>query len=228
MRGRNERAWIAGAVLIFLLAVALIIPSSPVRAGALAVTKYYGCTAPHLVSGNPPTVGFGDSITAGHHVPGIGASDSYYDLLGCWSEIGYEGNVGEWGETTTDMLDRVDDVIAMNPEQVLILGGTNDVVQGDTSSSVENIARMVESFEDAGITPVVGLLPPSETFPAETVKFNESLEEWAGSEGVQVIDFWTPLADPDGTYRHGMNSDPIHPSRDGAHVMAVTAAETLD
>lgn len=229
---RKNRLVAAGAVLVALGAFA-VWPGGPPREALAAVTKYREC----FISGQESsaanaTVGLGDSITAGATNPvlHVGANNSYFDVLACrdGSPLTYVANAGVWGNTTTQMLARVDaDVIAKHPARALVLGGTNDVRQGDTANSIRNLESIRQKLTAAGVKPTFGLLPPSQDMPEQTEAFNAKLRAWAAGAGVELVDYWTPLARPDGTYRDGMNADNIHPSPAGARIMADVAAASF-
>lgn len=230
--GKRARLIAAGAVVV-AAGVFAAWPGGAPREAVAAVTKYRECfiTGQSSTADNA-TVGFGDSITAGasNSFLRVGANNSYFDVLACEpdSPITYVANKGIWRNTTGQMLARLDaDVIALRPSRVLVLGGTNDVRNGDSAPSVENLDEIRARLAEAGIKATFGLIPPSEDMPAETKQFNDRLRAWAAAGGVELLDYWTPLADADGTYRDGMNADNIHPSPAGARVMADVAADSL-
>lgn len=227
--GKRARLAAAGVAVVVFGAFA-VWPGGPPREALANVTKYRECfiTGQESKADNA-TVGLGDSITAGATNPflHVGANNSYFDVLACRgdSPIVYVANAGVWRNTTAQMLARVDgDVIAKHPARALVLGGTNDVRNGDTGESIANLAQIKDKLDSAGIRSTFGLIPPSEDMPAETEAFNARLSTWAASAGVELADYWTPLADNDGTYREGMNADDIHPSPVGAKIMADVAA----
>lgn len=129
---------------------------------------------------------------------------------------GYQAvNSGKNGDTTAAMLLRFDeDVIELEPEQVFILGGINDllisfqydliVVDLQMEKSAENIRLMTKLAKKAGIDPVLcSVLPVAADFhlpPAEVnqavKRLNSSIRKIAGQEKVKYLDLWPMVADP--------------------------------
>ena len=235
-RGRRSKkrfVLVGSAFLIAILGGVALIPGGP-RTTAVALVKYRECfTSPAPADSNNATVGFGDSITLGRSnaFTHLGASDSYFDVLGCDpnSGINYVANEGVKGNTTEQMLQRLDsDVIALHPRQVLVIGGTNDILRAPDLPTIRNLNEMKDRLVAASITPVFGLLPPNNGKAQETKALNAEITSWAKRERVQLIDYWTPLSDASGHYRPGFGQDDgVHPSVDGAHIMAQVAQSVL-
>lgn len=100
----------------------------------------------------PPTRGhawiaFGDSLTAG-----TGASDgqTYPSLLG--QRLGVSIlNAGIPGLTTAGGLERVDEVIALEPSVVLLcLGGNDGLQQMPLNETIANLSAIIARLQDAG------------------------------------------------------------------------------
>ncbi len=197
-------------------------PGSPVRFAAASVLQYKACDLTVTPGG---VVALGDSITAGHHQAwlSLGASDSYFDVLACAQQIPATANMGVWMQTTEQIRERIPAVIDADPSAVLLMAGTNDIRQGAADQTVDNIADMVAALDAANIRVLVGLLPPSDDYPAQTIATNADLLAWATEQGVETFDAYSGLAAIDGTYADGMSEDGIHPSREGATVVADAA-----
>ncbi|MCF6746301.1 hypothetical protein E9529_18895 [Blastococcus sp. KM273128] len=227
--GRGRVVLAGVVVLAVALAASAFVHNSPGNRVAHAVL-HFEC---FLSASDEPggTVALGDSITAGSHVGvfPIGVDDSYIDVLGCRedSPVTYSGNFGVGGERSDEILARVPEALDPRPATVLVLAGTNDVRQGRTEGTIGNLTRMAEEIEAGGATPVFATLPPSDEFPEETAALNERLQAWADEQGVELLDFWTPLADADGTFADGMSDDGTHPSAEGTEVLADVVADAL-
>lgn len=225
--GRVVQALVA--VVVVALAGSVLVHDSPGNRLAHAVL-HFEC---FLSASDEPggTVALGDSITAGSHVRSlaVGVDDSYVDVLGCRedSPVTYGGNFGVGGERSDEILARVPDALASRPATVLVLAGTNDVRQGRADGSIDTLTQIAEEIEAGGATPVFATLPPSDEFPGETSALNERLRAWADEGGLELLDFWTPLADPDGTFADGMSDDGTHPSAEGTEVLADVVADAL-
>ena len=70
-------------------------------------------------------------------------------------------NCGENGEMTSEMVCRFyEDVVMVQPQMCVIMGGSNDLLQGVAVSEVmENIDRMVHKAMDANILPIIAIPP---------------------------------------------------------------------
>jgi lysophospholipase L1-like esterase len=71
------------------------------------------------------------------------------------------GNFGISGNTTTQMLARIDSVVALHPAYCIVLGGTNDVWDTDASVTENNLLDIYQTLIGAGITVVAVTIPPS-------------------------------------------------------------------
>jgi lysophospholipase L1-like esterase len=228
---QGQKALLVVALLVVVLAGASLVHESPMRR-LLEAVQHHECFLSPKGSGDRTAVGLGDSITAGHHHEALnsGADDSYFDVLACrdGSPITYAGNAGVPGERSDEILARVHEALAVEARYVFVLAGTNDVRQRSTDDTLANLTRIAAAVRDTGARPVFGNLPPSDDFPDETAAFNDELATWADREGLRLLDFWTPLAAEDGTYADGLSGDGVHPSPEGAALLADVAARAVD
>jgi acyl-CoA thioesterase-1 len=118
--------------------------------------------APSSGAHRPVIVAFGDSLTAG-----VNGRSYPYDLQILLNKYGYRYRVenrGVAGDTTTDGLARLPDVIAKRPALVLLEFGGNDGLRGVPVAEIrDNLEKMIQSLKAAHI-PVVLLgitLPPN-------------------------------------------------------------------
>lgn len=141
-------------------------------------------------------------------------------------------NRGISGQTTAQMLVRFRaDVVALRPQIVHILGGTNDVAgtTGPTSAQdfKNNIMSMVEIARANGIDVILGSLPPAAAFtwrpglePTTTIKeLNAWLRDYSSQQRITYIDYYTALAGPAAELRSDLGNDGVHPNRKGYAVM---------
>lgn len=218
-----------GVAVVGLFGTIAALPGGPVRPALAALTQNHECFLP---GGDVATAGLGDSITAGHTYPAlnVGANDSYVDVLAC--ETGQPvKNHGIPGETSEQILARVPAVIDSGAKTVFVLAGTNDVYKDkSTTETVPNLESIRAALTDAGIRPVFGLLPPSNHDPEMVRQVNAKVRAWAGSKNVPLVDYWTPLADPDGTFKDGFDreGDGLHPGPEASRLMAEQARDFLN
>jgi lysophospholipase L1-like esterase len=141
-------------------------------------------------------------------------------------------NRGIGGQTTPQMLARFRaDVIALKPQIVHILGGTNDVA-GNTGPTraqdfKDNIMSMAELARAHGIRVILGSVPPTAAFnwrpqlqPVPRIReLNAWLRDYAAQNGFDFIDYYAALAGPAGELKSELGNDGVHPNRVGYRIM---------
>ena len=166
----------------------------------------------------------GDSITEGwsHFDPQMFQETSFI-------------NRGIGGQTTPQMLLRFrSDVIALEPEAVVILAGINDIAGNTGVASVEqiagNIIAMAELATANDISVVLCSVLPAIDFPwspglqpAPKVKaLNQLLEGYAQEQGHTYVDYYSATVDEHGGLRvpeFTSADDLVHPNIAGYKVM---------
>ncbi len=112
----------------------------------------------------PLVVCFGDSLTAGY---GADDGQSYPDFL--QKDLDRDGfqyrvvNEGISGNTTKDGVDRLQDVLALKPEVVVLEFGGNDGLRGlKVATTRSNLVTMIAALKGAGVKVVLAgiTLPP--------------------------------------------------------------------
>jgi acyl-CoA thioesterase I len=186
---------------------------------------------------------FGDSLTEGYQSSqlfGVDGFTPYGRYLQEW--LGNRGTVwvrGVCGELTGDMQIRfARDVIPLNPDYVVILGGTNDLGWGlPPSVIVEHLVRMYAEAVSLGIQPV-GITVPSlggmedvsreESPHAQAIQereaVNSALKRYCRTAAIPLVDLFTTTCDP----RSKELAAPF--SEDGLHLTTLgyyTLAELL-
>jgi acyl-CoA thioesterase I len=167
--------------------------------------------------GRPVIVTFGDSLTAGVVPPNY--PDALQRLL---DENGYRyriDNQGVSGDTTTDGLARIDNVIAAHPALVLLEFGGNDGLRGiPVDATHKNLEEMIVKLKAAQI-PVVLLgitLPPN--YGPEYVKpFTAMFSALAKKYKLTLMPFLLVHVYRDGNL---MRPDGIHPNGQGNDIVA--------
>jgi O-acetyl-ADP-ribose deacetylase (regulator of RNase III) len=178
----------------------------------------------------------GDSITYGFP---FGPEASW--VAQCAKALGINMvNMGANGDTTRGMRRRFKrDVTSFNPAYVIIMGGANDAFMGyPLEKFQENMEAMVAEAIDNGICPVIGLPAPVNlgSFVTDEVGiasceldcFREWAEEFAADEELPVLDFYTPLLDPNtGGVVPEYFCDDAHPSVAGYQALARSSGRLL-
>jgi lysophospholipase L1-like esterase len=145
------------------------------------------------------------------------------------------------GQTTAQMLVRFrQDVIALHPQAVHIMAGTNDVA-GNTGAATMatvqgNIQSMAELARAHGIKVILASIPPAAGFrwalekqPVPQIRaLNAWLKAYAAKNGFTYVDYFTAMADAQGGMRQGLAEDGVHPTEAGYAVMRPLALAAID
>lgn len=154
-------------------------------------------------------------------------------------------NRGISGQTTSQMLGRFrQDVIALHPKAVLILGGTNDIARGIPVSGIEDSLSMMGDLAKAnGIRPLfASILPVSDYHKGEDPRYemtkvrppftilqiNSWLKEYCAREGFPYVDYSSAMTDTNGYLPADEADDGLHPNAKGYRVMSTVALQAID
>ena len=154
-------------------------------------------------------------------------------------------NRGISGQTTAQLLVRFrPDVIALAPQAVVILAGTNDIAGNTgpmTLAEIEgNYASMAELARlhgikviFASILPVHNYTPRSEmTFPLrppdKIAELNRWLRAYCAANGHVYLDYVSATADAKGWLKKELADDGLHPGAAGYALMASLAQAAID
>lgn len=193
--------------------------------------RYRDANADLLARGVRPRVVFmGDSITEGW----VEADPAFF------ADNGFVGR-GISGQSSPQMLARFwQDVIALRPQAVHIMTGTNDI-GGATGPITEEeylgtVSAMIDLAQANGIRVVLAAMPPmSRLLPRPDFDtrpvvphLNARLAELAAQQGVAFVDYFTPLAAPDNAFDPAYANDGVHPTRAGYTVMEPLARAAIE
>jgi lysophospholipase L1-like esterase len=149
-----------------------------------------------------------------------------------------KANLGIGGQTTTQILARINDVLALAPSWVHLVAGTNDVGSGIATTKT-NITTMLDTFAANGVKVIIGTIPPHAGSYTDTQKADTfALNDWIRLLGrtrpdIVVVDYFAALADGvNGNYLatvYGANptSDGVHLSATGAYAAGKALANAL-
>jgi acyl-CoA thioesterase I len=161
----------------------------------------------------PAIVTFGDSLTAGvvpHAYP-----EYLQNLL---DANGYNYRVVS-GDTTTDGLARIGNVVAAHPKLVILEFGGNDGLRGiPVEATKANLQAMVTDLQAAKIPVVLaGITLPPNYGPDYVKPFTAMFAEVAKQSKVRLLPFLLV-----GVYQHPemMQPDGIHPNEAGNKIVA--------
>jgi len=167
-------------------------------------------------------VAMGDSLTEGL---GVNQAEAYpAQLERKLRENGYNYtviNAGVSGETTTGALARVDWVLTLKPDIVILATGGNDSLRAiDPALTQENIRQLVQTFQTAGVVVVLAGMQTVQNLGQEyTNAFRAIYPALATAYDVTLIPFF--LEDVAGDPK--LNQDDfIHPTAAGYTIVVET------
>jgi lysophospholipase L1-like esterase len=190
----------------------------------------YGAQDKALPSDSERVIFFGDSITYRWGNSGMFRAKNYVDR-------------GIPEQTTSQMLLRFrQDVIDLHPKEVVILAGTNDILQFNSPAAVsiaeDNIETMVDLAREHKIRVILCSLPPARhrvTLTLSKIDYSESirslnlwLKGYSAREGAAYVDYYSPLVGADGSMKPGLSLDGVHPTNQGYAVMEPLVRVAID
>jgi lysophospholipase L1-like esterase len=151
-----------------------------------------------------PTIFLGDSLTE----------------AGRWTEWFPELetlNMGIGGETTDDVIARLPEVVAADPDTVVVLVGTNDI--GRRRRSPDYIGRNIETIlvelrkhlPESRII-LQSVMPRTKDFAKSVHEINVHIRQFAAvaTARAEWLDLWPVLAEPDGSLSPKYSEDGLH------------------
>ena len=167
--------------------------------------------------GSPVIVTFGDSLTAG--VSGRSYPDQMQDLL---LSKGYRyriDNQGVSGDTTTDGLARIGNVVTPHPALVILEFGGNDGLRGiPVESSRKNLGEMIAHIQKAKLPVVLlGITLPPNYGPDYVKPFTAMFPALARQYRIPLMPFLLLHVYQDNAL---MQPDGIHPNQEGNKIVA--------
>lgn len=190
---------------------------SPIAAGAPSTHSHT----------RPVIVAFGDSLSAGY---GAEPGKSFPDFL--QKDLDAAGldwrvlNAGVSGNTTTDGLDRIQEVLARKPRITILEFGGNDGLRGlPLETTRANMARMIQTLEAGGSKVLIaGMTLPPNYGGDYITKFGQIYVDLAKKYNLPRI----PFLLSDVVFRPGMmQQDGIHPTAEGNQIVAQTVMRYL-
>jgi N-acetylglucosamine-6-sulfatase len=132
----------------------------------------------------------------------VGDSITNHGDWGAWFPDRETHNLGVSGNTTDELIERIDEVVQLHPDAVALLIGTNDLGQ---RKSVEHLVRNIEYLLVTlrrglpGTRMLVqSIMPRGAEFAERVQDANRHLRQFAPSVNAQYLDLWPALAGPSG------------------------------
>ncbi len=149
---------------------------------------------------------------------------------------------GIGGQNSAHMLVRFQsDVIALHPQAVVIMAGTNDVAHNDFWVSPEQVINNVVSMcvlaKTYGIIPLISSIPPCNRFPwrpelenvgQTIVDINRQLKAYAEANGIVYVDYHSALVDENLGFPKALSEDGCHPNPDTYYPMEAMVVEAIN
>ena len=182
-------------------------------------------TAP--VDNRPVIVAFGDSLSAGLGVPpGRSYPDDLQRLLDAAGYHYHVVNLGVSGDTTTDGIQRLPDVLAAKPDVVILEFGGNDGLRGlPVSTSRANQITMIQTLNRAGIRVLLAGMTLPRNYGSDYIRsFERIYIDLAAQFHLALIPF---LLEGVGGHPDLTQSDGIHPTAAGCEIVASNVMKYL-
>jgi lysophospholipase L1-like esterase len=123
-------------------------------------------------------------------------------------------NLGIGGSTTDDVLGRLDEVVAAQPDEIVLLIGTNDL---GMRRSVESMVRNIQSIlvdlrrDLPGSRMLVqSIMPRGREFADRIREANIHLRQFSATVHAQFLDLWPTMALDDGELNPIFSDDRLH------------------
>ncbi|HEY5512144.1 MAG TPA: arylesterase [Geomonas sp.] len=196
-----------------------------------ACALFYGCQKEKEPGARAPAdrsafegtvVAVGDSLTAGYGVP---EADAYpAQLEKKLHQAGYRWrviNAGISGETSSGTLSRVDWVLKLKPDIVILETGANDGMRGvDPQLTRGNIEKTVSLLQEKGVIVVLaGMQMFANLGPSYTTEFAAIYPKVAAKHSLILIPFFLADVAGDATLNQ---ADGIHPVAKGYRIVTGT------
>ncbi len=158
--------------------------------------------------------------------------DSIIMRLPVCEAFGRVKNFGIAGELSDGVLQRLDDVLPRQPNQLFVQAGTNDLLRGvPIAEIIENFRKIIDAVAQRSPTTelvLINVLPVHRIARADVdhdrkiesiPKLNAAIAELAAEAGVTVVDAYAPFADVDGELHRSLSIDGTHLNPEGYRVL---------
>jgi len=175
---------------------------------------------PAPIDTRPVIVAFGDSLTAGYGVePGKSYPDFLQRRLDAAGFKYHVVNLGVSGDTTTDGVQRLPDVLAAKPALVILEFGGNDGLRGlPVTTTRANLTQMIQILQKAHVQILLaGMTLPRNYGSAYIHSFEQVYIGLASQFHLPSIPF---LLEGVGGHSDLTQPDGIHPTAEGCKIVS--------
>lgn len=101
-----------------------------------------------------------------HHRGGVVFAGDSLTAFGDWSEVRGAENLGIGGNTTSEVLARIDSITARHPKKVFLMAGVNDALNGSSVDSAASVyAQIVKRLSPRTVVYMESALPVTDHTP---------------------------------------------------------------
>lgn len=158
-----------------------------------------------------------------------------------FKENNYYGR-GISGQTSPQMLLRFQaDVIALQPDVVVINAGTNDIAENSgtyhASFTLDNIKAMAELAKANGIKVILTSVLPHDHFrwnknivdvTRKVDELNQTIKAYADVHKIPYVDYNAAMRNEKGAMKEGLSDDGVHPFPDTYLIMEALIKPVID
>lgn len=203
---KKEKIVISSKIIIIIMAVCLFI-SLVINIYLFSIKKAVNMLDENIVF-------FGDSITSGYKI------EEFYPKNNVI-------NSGTSGDTTENLLERMEDVYKYNPSKVFILIGINDLNRGKSIDEIlDNIQRIVNNIKTnrkytniyiESVYPINRNVFEDKDYSFnndisnDTIKeLNDRLSNFCKENSIQYVDVYNNLIDSEGNLKEDYTREGLH------------------
>lgn len=203
---KKKKIVISSKTVIIILSILLLI--------SLVINIYFSGVKKTSIVLDENIVFFGDSITNGYKI------EEFYPKNNVI-------NSGISGDTTEDLLERMDDVYKYNPSKVFILIGINDLNRGKSIDEIlDNIQRIVNNIKTnrkytniyiESVYPINRNVFEDKDYSFnndisnDTIKeLNDRLSNLCKENSIQYVDVYNNLIDSEGNLKEDYTREGLH------------------
>ena len=164
-------------------------------------------------------IAFGDSVTWGYGAQTEGYPPRLERKLNKEFGPSIVINEGIGGERTTSGMARINSVLSKdNAEYILIMEGTNDLLEHSVDTIMFDLGQMVDRSKKFGTTPLLALLSPRRDSLDKHIRctINPDIVKLAEEKNITSVDQYTEIAKD----KDGLMFDHVHPNDAGYEIMS--------
>ncbi len=203
---KKKKIVISSKTIIIILSILLLV--------SLVINIYFFDVKKTSIVLDENVVFFGDSITSGYKI------EEFYPKNNVI-------NSGTGGDTTEDLLERMEDVYKYNPSKVFILIGINDLNRGKSIDEIlDNIQRIVNNIKTnreytniyiESVYPINRNVFEDKDYSFnndisnDTIKeLNDRLSNLCKENSIQYVDVYNNLIDSEGNLKKDYTKEGLH------------------